>query len=250
MLQSPAAKLQHLNNLSISNKGTVCERGGDYGEVPSIRSCALPQKPLRLFGNWNRFNGFNQPVTTQLEKGDVGRGREIRLKRGGWVIDGPTLRDRKTEWEKKRNRKMTGWSGGFSRNIPGNVFSASPCHREIIPCWVVSLSSVGASVRVHRLGKQKSLRGFIWLGCRGGRQGEVRIGGGQLSHFVSQVGVFHSGLKSWRGGHTLGTGSEWTSSGFPISDNSKLGTPCYPSSLLYSKSKRVYSQLPRAKICF
>lgn len=32
--------------------------------------------------------------------------------------------------------------------------------------------------------------------------GEVRIGKGQLSHFVSQVGAFHAALQSWCGGPT------------------------------------------------
>ena len=87
--------------------------------------------------------------------------------------NGGSNREQQGDWQrergKDRNRKMTGWSAGFS-----SVFSASPCHREIIPCWAVSLSSVGASVRVHRLGKHKSLRGFIWLGCRGGHRGRWR----------------------------------------------------------------------------
>lgn len=31
---------------------------------------------------------------------------------------------------------------------------------------------------------------------------EVKIGEGQLSHFVSQVGAFHAVLETWRGGPT------------------------------------------------
>lgn len=64
----------------------------------------------------------------------------------------------------------------------------------------------------------------------------MRIGEGQLSHFVSQVGAFHAALESWRGGPTK-TGSEWRSTGLLLSDDSKLRlklVPCCPSSLLYS----------------
>lgn len=64
----------------------------------------------------------------------------------------------------------------------------------------------------------------------------MKIGEGQLSHFVSQVGAFHAALESWRGGPTK-TGSEWRSTGLLLSDDSKLGpklVPCCPSSLLYS----------------
>ncbi|CAB1443956.1 unnamed protein product [Pleuronectes platessa] len=35
-------------------------------------------------------------------------------------------------------------------------------------------------------------------------QGEVRMGEGQLSHFVSQVGAFQAASESWRGGPTQG----------------------------------------------
>lgn len=88
----------------------------------------------------------------------------------------------------RQERGMTGWSGGCS-----HIFSDTPCHQEIIPCWVLALSSVGASVRVHRLGKQKLVRGFIWLG---GTVGGEDWREGQLSHFVSQVGAFHAVLES------------------------------------------------------
>ena len=55
---------------------------------PAIKVVHHHKKPLRPFGYWNRFHGFNQTVTGQLEEVDdgVGRGaegREIKLKRGG-----------------------------------------------------------------------------------------------------------------------------------------------------------------------
>lgn len=37
------------------------------------------KKPLRPFGYWNGFNGFNQTVTGQLEKLDDGGQREGKL---------------------------------------------------------------------------------------------------------------------------------------------------------------------------
>lgn len=69
-----------------------------------------------------------------------------------------------------------------------------------------------------------------------GRGRGWRIGEGQLSHFVSQVGGFHAVVKSWHGGPPQ-TGTEWRSSGLLLSDDSELGpkpVPCCPSSLLYS----------------
>lgn len=77
---------------------------------------------------WNRFNGFNQTVTVQLEEVDDAGQKEGKLDQKE-VGEEQREAERQAEGEKGRNRMMTGWSGGFS-----NVFSASPCHREIIPC--------------------------------------------------------------------------------------------------------------------
>lgn len=49
----------------------------------------------------------------------------------------------------------------------------------------------------------------------------MKIGEGQLSHFVSQVRAFHAALESWRGGPTK-TRSEWRFIGLLLSDDSKL----------------------------
>lgn len=51
------------NHLTINIMGTA------------KRGRALPQTPLRPFGDWNKFNGFNHPVTGQLERGDDGGGQ-------------------------------------------------------------------------------------------------------------------------------------------------------------------------------
>lgn len=91
----------------------------------------------------------------------------------------------------RQKRGMTGWSGGCS-----HIFSATLCHQEIIPCWVLALSSVGASVRVHRLGKQKLVRGFIWLGGRGGHCGRWRLERGTAEPLCIPSGSFHAVLES------------------------------------------------------
>lgn len=64
----------------------------------------------------------------------------------------------------------------------------------------------------------------------------MKIGEGQLSHFVSRVGAFHAAPESRRGGPATAE-SEWRSTGSLLSADSKLGpklVPCCPCSLLYS----------------
>lgn len=76
-------------------------------------------------------------MTAQLEKVDDGgqEGGKLDLKEVGKHRGSDRGREEEREiGGKDGNGKMTGWSGDFSRDIPGNVFSASPCHREIIPC--------------------------------------------------------------------------------------------------------------------
>lgn len=178
---SATAALKSFARYSKVCGNAINNTGLSEWKISAREARCRPQRPL---------SPHNTATSPREGGGRRAEGEEIMMNsfRSGCGVKKETRgRGRETE---KDGGGRTGWSGGsaptFSQLLPVTGRS-SHVELSLFQAWA-PLS------RVHRLGKQKSLRGVIWLGSReeGGRHGR-RGGAGQLSHLAfPEWELFHA----------------------------------------------------------